>query len=160
LTQTVIYRHEYIRHGNPAGISAAPLQVDSALRRRARGQRQARRLLFPPACVCGPLDAAVTPCNDICIRICINYAARHGHLHDLTLFVAVRADGANLQLQTPSSHLGGALSQNDIQTGLYMYMYMYTYIVYAARRGRIHDSALFIAVGLTPGGRVDTNSYI
>jgi len=34
----------------------------SAPRRQAR-ERQARRLLFPPACVCVPLDAAVTPCN-------------------------------------------------------------------------------------------------
>ena len=33
---------------------------------RARA-RQARRLLPAPACVCVPLDAAVTPCNGVCI---------------------------------------------------------------------------------------------
>jgi len=40
--------------------------VASASRRRARQRRQARRLLFPPAWGCVPLDAVVTPRNGLC----------------------------------------------------------------------------------------------
>jgi len=50
----------------PAGISAAPPgSLINPADGRAR-ERQARRLLPPPACVCVPLDAAVTLQRLVC----------------------------------------------------------------------------------------------
>jgi len=42
------------RHGDPTGISAALLRKPSHPTVGRARQRQARRLLFPPACVCVP----------------------------------------------------------------------------------------------------------